>query len=501
MNITDHFFAMAAKHPQRTAIIDRDGKTLSFAGLAAEVKMTAAWYRSLGIGRGDRVLVFVPMGIPLYRCILALFRIGAVAVFLDEWVSKERMELCCRIAGCKALVAPFKLRLLSLLSKELRRIPIRTGPEFQKSAADSNAAVMQENETALITFTTGSTGIPKAADRTHGFLQAQFDALVHKIAPKENDIDMPVLPIVLLLNLGTGVPSVIADFNPRKPETIEPLSIWKQIEKYQVNRLTASPFVVEKLAGAQCPNKSSMRIFTGGAPVFPGNAAAMLAGLPGSTLEIVYGSTEAEPISSISASRLVAGDFISAGGLDVGLPYSGTQVMILPLQEGPFSFSKEEEMKAQEQPAFSIGEITVSGEHVLAHYISNPEAERQNKIYFGKKTWHRTGDAGFRDESGRLFLCGRCNTLIRREGKLIAPFLWEGWLCSLPGIAMGTVQEINGQILIVIEKKSSDVQPETIAAIKEKMPGGIIRFLEKIPRDPRHFSKIDYAALGNLLMG
>ncbi|MGL5891956.1 MAG: AMP-binding protein, partial [Bacteroidia bacterium] len=84
MNITRHFFEAAEKHPENPAIIDRDGTVLSFGELAGEVKKAAAYYRSKGIGRGDRVLVFVPMSIPLYRCVLALFHIGAVAVFLDE---------------------------------------------------------------------------------------------------------------------------------------------------------------------------------------------------------------------------------------------------------------------------------------------------------------------------------------------------------------------------------------------------------------------------------
>ncbi|NJM17110.1 MAG: hypothetical protein HC896_18550 [Bacteroidales bacterium] len=76
---------------------------------------------------------------------------------------------------------------------------------------------VEPHATALITFTTGSTGTPKAADRSHAFLKEQFNALLDEIKPSANDVDMPVLPIVLFVNLGVGCTSVIADFNVAEP--------------------------------------------------------------------------------------------------------------------------------------------------------------------------------------------------------------------------------------------------------------------------------------------
>ncbi|NJO65764.1 MAG: AMP-binding protein [Richelia sp. RM2_1_2] len=150
------------------------------------------------------------MGIDLYRVVLAIFSIGAVAVFVDEWVSVKRLSLCCKIAKCKALIAPFPYRIAGLFISEIRNIPLFLSAKKQlRTNKKIDLATTSASDSALITFTTGSTGIPKAVDRSHGFLKSQFDAL-HPLL--KGDINMPMLPIVLLLNLGLGVTSVIAAF-------------------------------------------------------------------------------------------------------------------------------------------------------------------------------------------------------------------------------------------------------------------------------------------------
>ncbi|MGL5889833.1 MAG: AMP-binding protein, partial [Bacteroidia bacterium] len=464
----------------------------------------AAYYRSKGIGRGDRVLVFVPMSIPLYRCVLALFHIGAVAVFLDEWVSRERLEVCCRLAKCKAFIAPLKLRALALLSGELRRIPVWLGQQVKTVSGDTSPAAADDAETALITFTTGSTGIPKAADRTHGFLQAQFDALIDEISPEAGDVDMPVLPIFLLLNLGSGITSVIADYNSRKPKTLNPQRIREQIAAHNVNRITASPYLVEQLglhaaAHPGADTKLLRRMFTGGAPVFPDQAAAMQRGYPQAEINIVYGSTEAEPISRITAAELMQQNELSRG-LAVGHLAQAATVLILPVQTTPIAVNSIAELEQLQLAAGNVGEIVVSGPHVLRHYIDNPEAVRQNKIFIGNTVWHRTGDAGFMDANGNLFLCGRCTSLIYDNAKqLLAPFLWEGKLRLVPGIAAGTILKLGEKIVAVIEPEQNQTAEVLIANVKALYAFDEVKLLKQLPRDPRHFSKVDYGKLKELM--
>src|SRR5690606_4325072 len=115
-------------------------------------------------------------------------------------------------------------------------------------ATGSTATMCQTSRTdaALVTFTTGSTGVPKAALRTHGFLYEQFKALEAEIDAKPADVDMSVLPIILLINLAVGSTSVIADFNPAKPTRMQPRKIANQLRSHRVTRLVASPYLVKR---------------------------------------------------------------------------------------------------------------------------------------------------------------------------------------------------------------------------------------------------------------
>ena len=169
---------MAARYPEQAAIIDNE-KAVSYAALETEINNYAAKLISLGISAGDRVLVFVPMSIRMYTVVLALFRIGATTVFLDEWVSWKRLNICCELADCKAFIAGPLIRLLGLFSSGVRKIPIKTGTGASQLATVINTVEVDATHPALITFTTGSTGIPKAALRSHGFLYQQYLSLIH----------------------------------------------------------------------------------------------------------------------------------------------------------------------------------------------------------------------------------------------------------------------------------------------------------------------------------
>ena len=501
-NITDLFFEAAAKFPGKPAIIYKD-EVISFGAFAKEVDQTAAHFVKKGIMKGDRVMIFVPMSIDLYRIVLALFRIGATAVFLDEWVSKARMEECCKVAQCKAFIGGFKARALAMLSKELRKIPIKPGIKKVSGETSFEKRKVTFSDTALITFTTGSTGIPKAARRTHGFLLEQFAALNEKIAPQPEDIIMPVLPIVLLINLGNGTTSVIADFKASKPESLHPEKIILQCTRHKVSGIISSPFFIKEVSKHLSKNNIRLplvkKIFTGGAPVFPHEAAVYHSAFPAAKVEVVYGSTEAEPISSITVNELVKEkDRVLQKGLNVGMPYRKTEVKIIAMTEENISVKSESELS--ELPAGQIGEIIVAGPHVLNAYINNEEAVKRNKIFTGDKCWHRTGDSGQLDENGNLFLTGRCNTIIRENGQLIAPFIYENLLQSMDGVSLGTVMRMKGRVTLIVELENESKKD---SVQKEIQNAGVkfaeTKFISKIPRDPRHNSKIDYAKLRELI--
>src|SRR5690606_13466254 len=263
--------------PTHTAIISGKER-VSYTELHQQVQAAARALSDAGLRRGDRVLVFVPMGVPLYRTVLALFHIGATAVFLDEWVSRSRLEVCCRMADCRGFVGVFKARVYAWFLPALRRVPIWLGTSLPRTSKDNPVpmAPVDPDEVALITFTTGSTGTPKAAKRTHHFLHAQFRALIDTLSPKAGEVDVTILPIVLLLNLGVGATSVIVPYKAGKTGSRNIPNIWNQLTRHGVSRITASPYFVTLLADYALKTDSKLpslrRVITGGAPVFPDEA-------------------------------------------------------------------------------------------------------------------------------------------------------------------------------------------------------------------------------------
>ncbi|MGV3761929.1 AMP-binding protein [Parapedobacter sp.] len=500
-NIVSLFLDAAAKYPEKTAIADRDGATITFSELAKDVQQTAAYFDRKGVRKGDRVLLFVSMGIDLYRNVLALFYVGATLVFVDQWSKLDRLDSCCRLADCKAFVGNWKAHLLRFFSKGIGRIPIKLG----LSLTAGNIGPMCQTsrmDAALVTFTTGSTGVPKAALRTHGFLYEQFKALEAEIDAKPSDVDMSILPIILLINLAVGSTSVIADFNPAKPTRMQPWKIVNQLNTHRVTRLVASPYFVKRLAAHVDERKSSLPIlrslFTGGAPVFLKEAKLYRRIFHDKQVRILYGSTEAEPISSIAVDDFAAEPygFDQQRGLPVGRVFHKAQVKIIPITDGPLFDLSPEAFEHMQLPDRTWGEIIVSGPHVLTRYYQNEEALRANKIRVNGIYWHRTGDSGYLQD-GHLFLTGRCRTLIPQRDGWLSTFVFENYVQSLPGVEMGTLLYDGKNITAFIESTvGGAAAKESILASIRQLPITITKVkFQALPRDPRHHSKIEYAKL------
>src|SRR5690606_24366507 len=150
-NIVSLFLQQAQNLPDKTAIVEKGGRSISFGELSRQVKEAAAYFAQRGIERGDRVLVFVPMGIDLYRTIFALLYRGATAVFVDEWADRKRLDKCCAIADCKAFVGVWRAHLLRLLSREIRRVPIKLTTTYPSQDSVSLTETYS-GDMALITF-------------------------------------------------------------------------------------------------------------------------------------------------------------------------------------------------------------------------------------------------------------------------------------------------------------------------------------------------------------
>src|SRR5262245_11951110 len=105
MNLLQPFFAEAAARGARTAIIAADGGRASYADLLASSARLAAAWRHKGIEAGDRVLLAMPLGIALYACLAALWRLGAVVVFPEPALGLKGLRHAVAVTGPKAFLA------------------------------------------------------------------------------------------------------------------------------------------------------------------------------------------------------------------------------------------------------------------------------------------------------------------------------------------------------------------------------------------------------------
>jgi acyl-CoA synthetase (AMP-forming)/AMP-acid ligase II len=182
-------------------------------------------------------------------------------------------------------------------------------------------------------------------------------------------------------------------------------------------------------------------------------------------------------------------------GLPVGLPDAAASVRIIPWQDAAIKPMAASAWEALCRPAGTAGEIVVSGAHVLRHYVNNPYAETIHKIQVDGSTWHRTGDAGRMDDRGQLYFLGRCTEIVYWLGNTIYPVILSYQLMHLPGISGAAVLKLGDQIIVVIESRSRDRSSVIPTLAKHGIPEAKIVVVRKLPRDPRHVTKIDYAAL------
>lgn len=516
-NIASRLQERAREQRDWPALVEKSGarsRRVTFGELAERVGKMAAGLQRKGLQPGERVLIFVPMSIDLYAALLATAHLGCTAIFVDAWADRARLEAALEAARPHAFLGVAKAHLLRLFSPALRgcRLQLMVGGPFGKW---ENAPEPRPVETvavdspALVTLTTGSTGPPKAAVRTHGFLWAQHRALMHHLRLREVDIDLPTLPMFVLNNLAGGITSVLPDFDPRRPADIDPERVYRQILSERVTTSSGSPAFYARLAswcrdrGLRLPLRA---VHTGGASVLPNQARELQECLEGK-LHVVYGSTEAEPVAGLEASELMEAAASGKEGLCAGLPVPQIEVKLLRPCDGPI-VKDYRGMDFWEVGHGEVGEVVVWGRHVLPGYLDDPESEQLNKIQDGDRVWHRMGDAAWKDRQGRLWLMGRISERVQREEKVewslpaqiramrVEPVRHAAYF-GMPDPLLG-----NRAVLCVETPRPwTDDLSRKIRAAVHPLPVDELHLVDSIPRDPRHASKTDLPALKKALYG
>lgn len=411
MNIVELLRIQAHERPEAPAIIESRGgrcRVVTYAELDEASARGAALLRNNGLLADQTVLVFLPMSIDLYIVLLSLFRRGITTMFIDPSAGRAHLERCCSIWPPQGIIGTATAHLLRFICPAIRRIPHRfsmgrcipgavpwgESKDIPRELADT--PVTPETP-ALITFTSGSTGMPKGVVRSHGFLLEQHRVLEKAITLVPGDTDLTTLPVFVLANLASGVTSIIPDADLRRPGFIDPAPVLRQIDRFRPTRTVASPTFLERLC-EKCEKTGRIidgfkHVFTGGAPVFPHYLQRFAGVFSQAEIIAVYGSTEAEPIAFTRWSEVTSAEkakMVAGGGLLAGIPVHGIRARIMSEQWGkPLGPLSVEEFQRLCLPEYETGEILVSGAHVLEGYL-NHRGDEETKIRVDGTVWHRT---------------------------------------------------------------------------------------------------------------
>jgi acyl-CoA synthetase (AMP-forming)/AMP-acid ligase II len=455
------------------------------------------------------------MSIELYIALAALFRMGLVAMFLDPRTGREHIEQCCSLWAPKALIACPTAHLLRLVSPALRCVPLhfcvgralpwtRSFLDWSREDPKREIAPCDEGTPALVTFTSGSTGQAKAALRSHGFLLNQQRALEKGLELKPGEVDLTTLPTFALANLASGVTTVISGADFRSGRSFKPETVIRQILHHGVDRVGAAPAFLEALAAA-CQRQSIQllgvrRIFTGGGPVFPKLLDQLASVAPSAQVAALYGCTEAEPIALLHRASIGEPDqraMAAGSGLLAGRIEPGVAVRIIPDLAGQtVGPCTQDEFDALVLPAEQAGEIVVSGPNVLRGYLDAAD-DAQAKIKVSGAIWHRTGDAGYLDAAGRLWLLGRCCAKVDDIHGKVYPLQIETAIRQQSEDCKAALVSHDGKRVLLVERRRRHATL-SLAGILQRWHIEAVQYVTSLPYDRRHRSKIDYSALARI---
>ena len=516
MNVVEILRARAAAHPHRRALVDAaTQRTLTYAELDASSAHAAASLRAHGLRAGDTVLLLHPVGIELYAALIGLLRAGLVPAIPPPGVTRASLRRCTRAHPPRAvLVGGIGWLALAAVPSLRHALRLSTAPSplaydvlhDEPRTASGTVEPCDDGDAAMLTFTSGSTGAPKALVRTHGVARAQIDALARALG-LDGATSLCTMPIVLLAELAAGATCLLPGIDLRRPGRVDGEALAEVMRENDIARIVASPALLANLARSLQRANATLPelrlIASGGAPVMPPLADALRAVAPNARVLAVYGSTEAEPIALLDTVDVARSDHAAmraGAGLLAGVPCAPATVAIVAAAHGAVfgPFPHDDGVERRALAAGEAGEIVVSGPHVVPHYADRG-ADALTKIRAGARTWHRTGDLGYRDACGRLWLTGRAASRIDDAHGTLEPLRVECALAYLPGIARGAVAGVDGLRVLVVEPLAGHTVDER--AIRDALAFARIDriVVAAVPVDPRHDAKVDYPALERLV--
>ncbi|MBP1712847.1 MAG: lcfA [Deltaproteobacteria bacterium] len=497
----------AAKHPDFIAISFNELE-ISYQELNERANRFAAALQKAGLEKGDRI-AFLLVNSPTYVIgFFAVMKIGAIVVNLNVGIQGEELTRCLNDSGAKAVITLdlFALNLyrvikktkvemvilhsvLGLEKKILREEgapPFRLYQEVLASIPSSSepAVSVSSEDIAVLQYTSGSTGAPKAAILTHANVVAsvmQSDTWVG-IKGAGNAAVICIIPFFHVFGMSAGLLiSVLHGYKmvllPRI-DTLDILPLMKLLEKHRPVSFPAVPSLwaaILSLPPEAARNQlAPIQIATSGGAILPPAVHEKFEKLTGKRIIEAYGLSEAS-----SATHMAPYPHGAPRG-SIGVPLPDTDAKIMDLKAGEI-----------ECLAGETGELVVKGPQIMQGYWNNRDLTAATL----RNGWLYTGDLAWMDKDGFFFLADRKDDLIISSGFNIYPGQIEEVLKKHPKVkdaaAIGIPDRIKGQTIlaiVVLEEGTQGEKEEFLSYCKGNMPDyrvpKNILFRKDIPRDP-----------------
>jgi acyl-CoA synthetase (AMP-forming)/AMP-acid ligase II len=382
-----------------------------------------------------------------------------------------------------------------------------------------------DESAAFVKYTTGTTGPSKGVIYTHGMLHSHL-----KVLESQGFTDRDVFygrGGTLIVHPLIGMTSVV---NMTSPKQTLGHNIVKTANQWNVTWTFLSPpsaiNLAEYLVGQTNSPISQMipsirRLYVGGESV----AAEVVEIIEPHLSEqrpseggfhLVYGATEGFPLCHASASTIIGTKHQTSSGMGVcvGREVGDVQLRILPFEEAGNTKDTTDMVSGTSTSQFSIGEISVNGPVVYSRLVGGDEEKFGGALSwaFDKNDgtyWHRTGDLGYRDREGRIWLVGRKSHRVELEGGLtLQTKQIEEFYNSLTGLRTALVRGLHGgKPVLLVEKHEGDwlkivsIMTEHLARLSDLFGEDVnlqfIHYNGSFPVDKGHEAKIEREKLNS----
>ncbi len=487
-NLSQLLRQTAALHRDRPGLIQGEQRW-TWGEIDARVDAMVAALRSLGVRKGDRLLVQSRNTLAMFESCWVAFRLGAVWVPVNFRLTPPEVATLGASSGAVAMLVDdgFESHVQAVreAAPALRLvIPMGGGKPGELNwealvaahlGAEPSETPVAADDPLWFFYTSGTTGRPKAGMLTHGQMAFVVTNHLADLIPgtTELDVSIAVAPlshgagIHALLNVARGAATVLLP-----SEKLDPAVFWQLVERHRVTNLFTVPTIVKMLVEHPAVNErdhSSLRyMIYAGAPMYRADQQRALRTL-GPVLVQYFGLGEVTGCITVLPPSMHAADDAdpNANVGSCGRPRTGMEVAIL-----------DEQMRRV--PAGEVGEICCRGPGVFAGY--HDDAEATAKALRGG--WFHTGDLGRVDARGLLYITGRESDMYISGGSNVYPREVEEVLLTHPGVAevavLGIPDEKWGEVGVAVVVARAGMACDA-AALLGHLEGRCARY-----RWPRH---------------